>query len=124
MWPGPPRPSPGRTITPASPSPRTTSASSRSPRSIQEKFACEGGEEVDGRVGVVVELELDVGLVEDDRDVAGQPLAERPDLRRREVGAGRVVRVADEDELGRRGDLGGHRVEVVDVPVAERDADL
>ena len=71
--------------------------------------------QVDGRVGVVVELELDVGLVDDHRDVLGDALAELGDPRRRQVGRGRVVRVADDQQLGRRGDLGEHRVEVVDV---------
>ena len=69
-------------------------------------------------------LELDVGLVEDDRDVARDALAEGGDLRRRQVGAGRVVRVADDRQLGRGGHLGRHRVEVVDLALGERHADL
>ena len=55
---------------------------------------------------------------------AGRPLAEGRDLGRGAVGAGRVVGVADEDELGRRGHLGRHRVEVVGLARVERHADL
>ena len=80
--------------------------------------------QVDGVLRVVAGLEVDVGLVEDHDRVLRHPLEERADLRRRDVGSGRVVRVADDDELGRRRDLGEHRVEVVDVPVGERNADL
>ena len=80
--------------------------------------------QVEAGVGVVVELELDVGLVDDHRDVARDPLEELGDPRRRHVGPGRVVRIADDHQLGRGGDLGGDRVEVVDVALAERHADL
>ncbi len=76
------------------------------------------------RVGVVVGLELDVGLVEDHRHVRRDPLAEGGDLGRRDVGRGRVVRVADDQQLGRRRHLGRHRVEVVDVARGQRHADL
>ncbi len=58
------------------------------------------GEQVDGGVGVVVGLELDVGLVEDHRHVRGQAGAELRHLGRGDVGAGRVVGVADEDAAG------------------------
>ena len=53
-----------------------------------------------------------------------QGLAEGGDLGGGQVGPGRVVGVADEDELGRRGHLGRHRVEVVDVALGQRHADL
>ncbi len=56
--------------------------------------------------------------------MVGHPLAEVADLRRRDVGAGGVVRVADADELGGGGDLGEHRLEVVDVALREGNADL
>jgi hypothetical protein len=84
----------------------------------------EAAEQVERRVGVVVGLELDVGLVEDDGDVTGNPVAEGGDLGRRQVGRGRVVGVADDHQLGRGGDLGGHRIEVVDLALGERYPDL
>ena len=52
----------------------------------QDDQVGELGEQVEGRVGVVVGLELDVGLVEDDRHVRRDPLAEGGDLGRRDVG--------------------------------------
>ena len=90
----------------------------------QEDDVGEPLEEVDRVVRVVVGLELDVGLVESDRDVLRDLLQERRDPGRRQVGAGRVVRVVDADELGRRGDLREHRVEVVDIALGQRHADL
>ena len=90
----------------------------------QDDQVGEVGEQVERRVGVVVGLELDVGLVEDHRHVRRDPLAEGGDLGRRDVGRGRVVGVADEQQLGRGGDLGRHRVEVVDVARGQRHADL
>ena len=82
------------------------------------------GEQVDRRVGIVVRLELDVGLVEDHRHPRRHLLEEGGDRGGRVMRPGRVVRVADDQQLGRRGHLGGHRVEVVDVALAERHADL
>ena len=58
------------------------------------------GEQVDAGVEVVVGLELDVGLVEDHGDVGRQARAEGGHLGGGDVGAGRVVRVADEDAAG------------------------
>ncbi len=57
MCPGPPSGVPGLTTTPASPRAATTSPSSASPRSIQEKFAWESG---------VVEPELAHALLDED----------------------------------------------------------
>ncbi len=81
-------------------------------------------QQVEGRLGVVGDLELDVCLVEDHGHVVGDAIDEGADALRRQVGPGRVVGVADQHELSRGGDLGEDRVEVVDIAVAERDADL
>ena len=90
----------------------------------QQDQVREPAPEVDRRVGIVVELELDVGLVDDHGDVVGDPLEQLPDPRRRQVGGGRVVGVADDQDLGRGGELGDHRVEIVGVIAVERHADL
>ena len=68
-------------------------------------------------VGVVDVLE--VGLVEDAEHVRGQPVEEREQLVAAVRGAGRVVRMADVDELRALPDRVEQRVEVVGV-VAQR----
>ena len=56
--------------------------------------------------------------------MVGNAVEEGADALRRQVGARRVVGVADQDELGRHRDLGQDRVEIVDIALGERDADL
>src|SRR5581483_2173839 len=63
---------------------------------------------------------LEVRLVDDRHDVLGHALEERVDLAGRVHRAGRVVRLADVDELRARRDRGEQGVEVVRV-VAQRD---
>ena len=65
---------------------------------------------------------LPVGLVEHDQAVGRHLVEEGLELGRAHHGAGRVVRVADEDQPGARGDRGRHRGQVVGL-VAERDPD-
>ena len=77
----------------------------------------------DRRVGIVEQVELAVGLVDDHADVAQDLREEGLDVPQGERGRGRVVRVADDDEARRRRDLRGHAVELVAVVVVERDAD-
>ena len=87
----------------------------------------------DGHVGAVaVEVDavgdvgvadvLAVGLVEDDQAVAGTWSRKSISSALADDGAGGVVRVADQDEPGLRGDRGGHRRQVVGL-VPERYAD-
>ena len=64
-------------------------------------------------VGVLQHVELDVGLVEDHRDVARDAADEVRDLVDRQRRRGRVVRVADDHEPGRARDLLGHLVQLV-----------
>src|SRR5204862_7572841 len=61
----------------------------------------EVAKQVDRGVGIVVELELDVGLVEGHGDVVRHPRAEVGQAGSGQTGGGGVVRVADADELGR-----------------------
>ena len=63
------------------------------------------GEQLDRVLGVLQQRELDVGLVEDHGDVARDPRDERRDLGERQRRRGRVVRVADDHEPRRAGDL-------------------
>ena len=65
---------------------------------------------------------LDVGLVERDQDVGRHRLDEAGQRVGVDDGAGRVVRIADEDQPGAVGDRGQHRVEVVGV-VGQRHLD-
>jgi hypothetical protein len=81
-------------------------------------------QEIGARIGVVEDLHLDVGLVEDHGHVSRDLLEEGLDLSDRQRRPRRVVRVADDHELGGDGDLGRHRVEVVLVAVVQGNADL
>ena len=64
---------------------------------------------------------LAVGLVQDDQAVGRRLVEEFGQLALADDGAGGVVRVADQDEPGLRGDRGGHRGQVVSL-VPERHA--
>ena len=77
----------------------------------------------DRLVGVLEDVELAVGLVEDHRDVPRNVGDERRDVLERQRGRGRVVRVADDHEPRRDGDLLAHRREVVLVLGVDRDLD-
>ena len=55
---------------------------------------------------------------------SGTPSHEGADPVRRDMRPGRVIGVADDQQLGRGRDLLEHRVEVVDVALAKRDPDL
>ena len=72
-------------------------------------------DQIERRVRVLREHELDVGLVEDHQHVRRNLLEEGGDPLRRDVRAGRVVRVADEQHAGVVGDGRRHRVQVVRV---------
>ena len=72
-------------------------------------------EQRDRLVGVLEDVELAVGLVEDHGDVARDVGDERRDLLERQRGRGRVVRVADDDQPRGDGDLLAHLREVVAV---------
>ena len=80
-------------------------------------------EQVDGLLGILEQAELDVGLVEDHRDLPRHALHEVLDLVQRQRGRGRVVRVADDHQPRGGVDLLGHRVEVVAVVLVERHLD-
>ena len=77
-------------------------------------------EQVDRRVGVVEQVELAVGLVEDHATSGGTRSTNAAIVVERQRGARRVVGVADDDQPRGDRDLGGHRVEVVAVAVVER----
>ncbi len=80
----------------------------------QEHEVGEAAEQVDGGERVPDgERVLAVGLVEDDADVARDALRKAWMSREIERGRRRVVGIADEDQTGGHGDLGGHGVEVM-----------
>jgi len=78
--------------------------------------------EVDAVGNRLVADVLAVGLVEHDQAVGGYLVEDDRELIGVYGGAGRVVRVADEDQPGTRGDRGRHRGQVVGLP-AQRDPD-
>ncbi len=82
-----------------------------------------GVEQLQRCVGVLEQVELAVGLVEDHADLRRYLLDERADLREPDRGARRVVRVADDRQSRGDGDLAEHRGQVVTLLGVERDGD-
>ena len=80
-------------------------------------------EQVERVVRVLQRRELDVGLVEEDRDVARQLAHEGVDHVGRQRSGGRVVGIVDDHDARSDSHLACHRLQVVLAGLAQRDRD-